>query len=445
LATVIGSGPNGLSAAIVLARAGHAVTVYEGAATIGGGARTEELTLPGFQHDVCSAVHPMAIASPCFEEFSLTRYGLEWVHSPLALAHPLDDGSAIILEHSIEATAAQFGADRDTWRRVMSPLAEAWPKLRRNVLAPPGPGNVSTPLVRFGWEALTVRLKDARARALFAGLCAHSTHRVDAMASRAIGMVMAVCAHSTGWPFPRGGAQKISDALAACLHDAGGTVVTGNRVESLPPGLVMCDVTPRQMIGLAGERLPELSAWRYGPGAFKMDWALDGPIPWHAAECRRAATVHLGGSADEIAQWEAAHTGRPFVILTQLSLFDDSRAPEGKHTAWAYCHVPNGSADDMTEAIESQVERFAPGFRERILARHAMSPSDLERANPNLVGGDINGGAVDGLQMWLRPRYRTSIADVYLCSSSTPPGGGVHGMCGYNAARAALQGDQFNK
>jgi len=447
LATVIGSGPNGLSAAIVLARAGHEVTVYEGAEAIGGGARTQELTLPGFYHDVCSAVHPMAAASPCFEEFALTRFGLEWLHAPAALAHPLDDGSAMLLEHSIETTAAQFGADRDTWRRVMSPLAEAWPKLRHDILTPPGPGSLSVPLARFGWDVLTIQLKDARARALFAGLCAHSTHRVDAFASRAIGLVMAVSAHSTGWPFPRGGAQRISDALAACLREAGGKIITNHRVDALPEGLTMCDVTPRQMLPLAGARLPEgfrrsLESWRYGPGAFKMDWALDGPIPWRAAECRRAATVHLGGWAEDIANWEATHTGRPFVILTQLSRFDPSRAPDGKHIAWAYCHVPNRSSADMTDAIESQVERFAPGFREHILARHVMSPRELERANPNLVGGDINGGAIDGLQMFLRPThhlYRTPVENVYFCSSSTPPGGGVHGMCGYNAAQVALR------
>ena len=388
----------------------------------------------------------MAVASPCFEEFDLARYGLEWVHSPAALAHPLDDGSAILLEHSIQATAAQFGQDRDTWGRVVRPLAEGWSKLRHNILAPPGPDNLSVPLVRFGWDVLTMRLKDPRARALHAGLCAHSTQPVGDFASKAIGLVMAVCAHSTGWPFPRGGAQKISDALTACLQEAGGKVVTGEWVEALPEGLVLCDVTPRQMIRLAGRRLPlefrqELAFWQYGPGAFKVDWALDGPIPWRAAECRRAATVHLGGSAEEIAEWEATHRGRPFVILTQLSLFDQSRAPAGKHTAWAYCHVPNASGSKMSDAIEAQVERFAPGFRERILARHVMPPAALEKMNPNLVGGDINGGALIGGQMFQRPTwhmYRTPLRGTYFCSSSTPPGGGVHGMCGYNAARAAL-------
>jgi phytoene dehydrogenase-like protein len=445
-AVVIGAGPNGLSAAIVLARAGHAVTVYEAAAQIGGGARSQELTLPGFLHDVCSAVHPMGIASPCFEEFGLSRYGVEWVHPPTALAHPLDDGTAILLERSIDATAAQFGSDRDMWRRVMTPLAEAWPQLRHKVTAAPGLNSLSVALVRFGWDAMFMRLKDRRARALFAGLCAHAAHPLDLIASRGIGLVLAVCAHSTGWPFPRGGSQKISDALAACLRDAGGDIVTSTAVNTLPDTpLVLCDVTPRQMLSLAGNRFPNsfrrsLRAYRYGAGAYKVDWALDAPIPWRAPECLHAGTVHLGGSFEEIAQWESTHTERPFVLLTQVSLFDPMRAPAGKHTAWAYCHVPNGSTVDMTDAMEEQVERFAPGFRERILARHVMPPAALERINPNLVGGDFNGGALDGLQMFVRPTrrlYRTPLAGVYFCSSSTPPGGGVHGMCGYNAAKLA--------
>jgi phytoene dehydrogenase-like protein len=440
-AIVIGSGPNGLSAAIVLARAGHAVTVYEAAPTIGGGARTQQLTLPAFLHDVCSAVHPMGVASPCFEEFGL---GIDWIHPPAPVAHPLDDGSAILLENSIDATAAQLGCDGDTWRRIMTPLVQAWPRLRYDVTAPP---SLSVPLVRFGWDTLFLRLRDPRARALFAGLCAHTAHPLHLPASRAIGLALAICAHSTGWPFPRGGSQKITDALAACLREAGGEIVTSTPVTKLPDApLLLCDITPRQMLSLAGDRLRDgfrrsLAAYRYGPGAFKIDWALDGPIPWRAPECLRAGTVHLGGTFEEIAQWESTHTGRPFVRVTQLSLFDPSRAPAGKHTAWAYCHVPNGSTVDMTDAIETQVERFAPGFRDRVLARHVMPPAVLERGNSNLVGGDFNGGALDGLQMWLRPTrhlYRTPLPGVYFCSSSTPPGGGVHGMCGYNAAKMAL-------
>jgi phytoene dehydrogenase-like protein len=447
-AIVIGSGPNGLSAAIVLARAGHEVTVYEGSPTIGGGTRSQELTLPGFLHDTCSAVHPMAAASPCFEEFGLTHYGLEWIHPPAPLAHPLDDGSAILLENSIDATATQLGADRDTWRRVMFPLAEVWGQLRYSITGRPGLRSLSLPYLRFGWDTLFVHLVDSRARALLAGICAHSAHPLHLTASRAIGLVMAICAHTVGWPFPRGGAQKIADALADCLREAGGEILTSSPVTSLPDSRpVLADITPRQMLAIAGTRFPgafrqKLAAYRYGPAAFKIDWALDGPIPWRAAECCRAATVHLGGTAEEIAQWESTHTGRPFVLLTQPSLFDSTRAPAGKHTGWAYCHVPNGSTVDMTEAIEAQVERFAPGFRDRILARHVMSPAELERGNPNLVGGDFNGGALDGLQFFLRPTlrlYRTPLAGVFFCSSSTPPGAGVHGMCGYNAAKVALR------
>jgi phytoene dehydrogenase-like protein len=442
-AIVIGSGPNGLSAAIVLARAGHAVTVYEAAPTIGGGARTQQLTLPAFLHDVCSAVHPMGVASPCFEEFGL---GIDWIHPPAPVAHPLDDGSAILLENSIDATAAQLGCDGDTWRRIMTPLVQAWPRLRYDVTAPP---SLSVPLVRFGWDTLFLRLRDPRARALFAGLCAHTAHPLHLPASRAIGLALAICAHSTGWPFPRGGSQKITDALAACLREAGGEIVTSTPVIKLPDApLLLCDITPRQMLSLAGDRLRDgfrrsLAAYRYGPGAFKIDWALDGPIPWRAPECLRAGTVHLGGTFEEIAQWESTHTGRPFVLVTQLSLFDPSRAPAGKHTAWAYCHVPNGSTVDMTERIEAQVERFAPGFRDRILARHVMGPAAVERHDANYVGGDISSGRVDLRQLVTRPvasrsPWRTPVDGLYLCGASTPPGPGVHGMGGWHAAQAAL-------
>ena len=452
-ATIIGSGPNGLAAAILLARAGYRATVHEAAAQIGGGARSAALTLPGFIHDVCSAVHPMAVCSPCFEQFPLAVHGLRWVHPEAPLAHPLDDGSAVLLERSIDATAAGLGPDGDAWRRLVGPLADAWPRLRHDVLAPPHLPRHPLAMAKFGLHAIRSaralaesHFRGTRARALFAGLAAHSALPLEAPPSAAIGLVLAIAAHAGGWPFPRGGAQRISDALAGYLQSLGGEIRTGSRVTTLPDdSMVMCDVTPRQFLGLAGDRLPEafrraLVRYRYGPGAFKMDWALDAPIPWRAPECARAGTVHVGGTLEEIAEWEARHTGRPFVLVAQPSLFDHTRAPAGKHTAWAYCHVPNGGTGDMTDAIESQIERFAPGFRARILARHVLTPAALELLNPNLVGGDITGGAMDLRQCLLRPTrllYRTPLTGVWLCSSSTPPGGGVHGMCGFWAVRRA--------
>jgi phytoene dehydrogenase-like protein len=446
-ATVIGSGPNGLSAAIVLARTGIEVTVYEGSDQIGGGARSSALTLPGFLHDICSAVHPMGISSPAFEQFGLAQFGLEWVQPPVPLAHPLDDGTAVLLDRSLAITAAGLGQDAAAWRQIFAPLVEAWPRLRHDVTAAISPTRMSLALMHLGWHTLFLPLKGTPGRALFAGIAAHSAHPLHLPASRGIGLVLATCAHAVGWPIPRGGSQTISNALAACLRSHGGTIVPSRFVTELPSGpIVLCDVTPRQMLSLGGARFPEpfrrqLAAFRYGPGAFKVDWALDAPIPWRAAECLRAGTVHLGGTAEEIAHWETTHTGRPFVLLVQPTLFDPSRAPAGKHTAWAYCHVSNGSTADMTQAIEDQVERYAPGFRSRILARSVLPPAALERYNPNLIGGDFNGGALDGLQMWLRPTssfYRTARPGVYFCGASTPPGGGVHGMCGYHGASLAL-------
>jgi len=447
---VVGSGPNGLAAAIVLARARHAVTVHEGAATIGGGARSAELTLPGFVHDICSAVHPLAVCSPCFDQFPLAGHGLEWVHPEAPLAHPLDDGSAVLLERSIDRTAANLGRDGEAWRALFEPLADAWPQLRHDVLAPLGPPRYPLQLARFGMAAIRParglaesHFGGPRARALFAGMAAHSTLPLGSPLSAAIGLVLGVCGHTGGWPFPRGGAQRISDALAGYLRSLGGEIRLASPVTTLPDApVVMCDVTPRQMLQLAGDRFPArfrkaLGSYRYGPGAFKVDWALDGPIPWRARQCYRAGTVHLGGTLEEIAEWEASHTGRPFVLLVQHTLFDTSRAPEGKYTAWAYCHVGNGSRVDMTDAIEAQVERFAPGFRRRILGRHVLGPAGLEGYNPNLVGGDFNGGALNLRQFFLRPTrrlYRTPLTGVYFCGSSTPPGGGVHGMCGFHAA-----------
>ena len=454
-ALVAGSGPNGLAAAIELARAGLDVTVHEASEQLGGGARSAELTLPGFHHDLCSAVHPLAAGSPCFERYPVADFGLEWIHSPAALAHPLDDGTAVVLEQSLDATCANLGPDGEAWRRLFEPLVEAWPRLRHAVLGPPFrfPSDPLA-LARFGVSAMRParelaesRFRGVRARALFAGIAAHSAVPLERFPSAAIGLVLAVAAHTVGWPLPRGGAQNISDALAGYLRSLGGKICTGSRITALDgTGVTLCDVTPRQFAALAGGRLPAryrrmLANYRLGPGVFKLDWALDAPIPWRAEECRRAATIHLGGVLPEIAAWESGQAGAPFVLLVQPTLFDSSRAPQGGHIAWAYCHVPNGSPDDFTEAIESQVERFAPGFHAHILQRHVLSPAGLERHNPNLLGGDINGGAMDLRQFLLRSirlRYRTPLRGVYLCSSSTPPGGAVHGMCGYNAARAAL-------
>jgi len=452
---VIGSGPNGLAAAVLLARAGLHVTVHEANAQIGGGARSVELTLPGFVHDLCSAVHPMAACSPCFELFPLADHGLQWIHPAAPLAHPLDDGTAVMLERSIYATAANLGADGAAWSGLMEPLAAAWPRLRHDVLAPLHVPRHPLLMALFGSRAiLSARalasglFHGVRPRALFAGLAAHSVMPLEARPSAAIGLVLGAIAHASGWPFPRGGAQHISGALAGYFRSLGGELCTESPVTALPDArLVLCDISPRQLSSMAGERLPEsfrraLGRYRHGPGVFKLDWALDGPIPWRAAACARAGTVHVGGTLEEIAHWEAHFSGRPFVLLAQPSLFDLSRAPAGKHTAWAYCHVPHGSTEDMTESIEAQVERFAPGFRGRILARHVLTPAALEHHNANLIGGDIGGGAISLRQIFLRPTrllYRTPLRGVYLCSSSTPPGGGVHGMCGYHAARAALR------
>lgn len=451
---MIGSGPNGLCAAILLARAGYRVVVHEAASQIGGGMRSAELTLPGFMHDVCSAVHPMAMSSPCFEQFPLAAHGLDWVHPDVPLAHPLDDGSGVLLYRSIDATAANLGQDGERWRRLFGPFAEQWDGLRHDVLSIPRIPKHPLRMAGFGWYSMQSakrlaygQFRGERARALFAGLAAHSAAPLDSAASAGIGLVIGIAAHAVGWPLVRGGSQRLADSLAGYLRSLGGEIRTGSRITALPDAdLVMCDVTPRQLLAIAGPRMPDgyrraLARYRYGPGSFKIDWALDAPIPWRAPECARAGTLHLGGTFEEIAAWEARHQGRPFVLLAQPSLFDGTRAPSGKHTAWAYCHVPHGCTQDRTAAIEEQVERFAPGFRARILARSTMNAAELEQHNPNLVGGDIGGGAITLRQIFLRPTrqlHRTPMAGVWLCSSSTPPGGGVHGMCGFNAVQSAL-------
>jgi phytoene dehydrogenase-like protein len=459
---VVGSGPNGLTAAIIMAQAGRRVTVFEAEQSIGGGARSAELTLPGFVHDICSAIHPLGVGSPVFRTFPLEKFGLQWVHPAIPLAHPLDDGSAAIMARSVEETAARLGEDAGNYRRLLVSPVKHWDEMLALVLSPRLPRHPGL-LARLGWEALqpVIRLAHRRfrgehARALFAGLGAHAVLPLEHLGTSAIALALGVAGHAVGWPFPRGGAQQISHALAAYARSLGVEIRAGTRVTSLkelPRGAeVLCDITPRQLLNLGAQEFPpalrrRLKRYRYGMAAYKVDWALSGPIPWTAEECRRAGTVHLGGTLKEIAAseraaWRGQPVQTPFVLLAQHTLFDPSRAPAGRHTAWAYCHVLNGSQEDMLPRIENQIERFAPGFRNLILARSVMPPAELESHNANLVGGDISGGSMDFRQMFLRMGARPSTTSpwrVYLCSSSTFPGPGVHGMCGYFAAQACLR------
>ena len=465
-AVVVGAGPNGLSAAVEIARHQRSVLVIESTPTIGGGARTEELTLPGFRHDVCSAIHPMGLASPLFRRLPLADFGLEWVHPPIPLAHPLDDGTAALVHRSIDDTARTLGPDGDAYRKIMGPLTRHADQLASGFLSP----MLRVPrhpfvMARLGRLAMRSAAKTAdsvftadAARALYAGNAAHAIMPLDRLPTGAFGFIYSFLAHAYGWPMARGGSRAIADALGRYLWSLGGRIECGRRVTTfneLPPARVyLFDVTPRQIVRIAGSQFPSsyrrrLERYRYGPAVFKIDWALDAPIPWKAAGCAEAGTLHLGGTFEEIAKSEAAvargdHAPKPWVIIAQQSLFDSTRAPEGKHTAWAYAHVPNGSTVDMTVAIEDQVERFAPGFRDVVLARSVRFPGDLERDNENLVGGDIACGVADIRQLFFRPvisarSHATAHPGIFLCSSSTPPGPGVHGMCGYWAARAALR------
>jgi phytoene dehydrogenase-like protein len=461
-ACVVGSGPNGLAAAIVLAQAGLQVDVLEAEPTPGGAVRSMELTVPGFWHDFGSAVYPLASGSPFFSSLPLQDHGLEWIHSPAPVAHPLDDGTAVILERNLEDAKASLGPDRNIWANLVQPFVKNWRKFAPDVLRPvPTIPRHPWLMARFGANALfsakTIahRFHSERTRALFAGLAAHSFLSLDEPLSGAFGMLMAVSAHAVGWPIPRGGAQSLTNALCGYLSTFGTIIKTFSRVESLAAlsgyDLILCDLTPRQLLKIAGHRLSDgykhrLERFRYGSGVFKVDYALTAPIPWKASECLRAATVHLGGTFEEIAESEKAtrmgrHTERPFVLLAQPTIFDPTRAPATQHIAWAYCHIPNGSKVDMLEKLEGQIERFAPGFRQSVSARRVFSPTELESRDANLVGGDIGGGVMDLRQFLFRPTsrlYATSEKDVYICSSSTPPGGGVHGMCGYHAATRAL-------
>ncbi|MGZ3650062.1 MAG: phytoene desaturase family protein [Bdellovibrionota bacterium] len=467
-AIVVGSGPNGLSAAITLAQGGKSVLVLEASEVVGGGTRTAELTLPGFHHDICSAVHPLAAASPFFRSLPLEKFGLEWVQPTAAVAHPLSEGRCVLLRRGLEETARGLGPDEATYLRLLAPLVKKGESLFSEVLRPPlhFPSRPLA-LARFGALALfpardyaRLFFRGERAQALFAGIAAHCNAPLEQPATASVGLLLNLAAHAHGWPFPRGGASRIATSLAGFLRSIGGEIRTGVRVESfaqLPPSrVVLFDLTPRQVLAILGEKLSasakrSLESYRYGNGVFKIDWALKAPIPWISPEAAQAGTVHLGGTLEEIeASERSAGDGRiaenPFVLLSQPTLFDTSRAPPGKHIAWAYCHVPHGSTADMSNAIEAQVERFAPGFRELILARATLNTKQLEEKNRNYVGGDINGGALSLSQLLFRPRfqldpYQLPIEGLYLCSASTAPGPGVHGMSGYHAAKSALRND----
>jgi len=438
-ATIIGAGPNGLSAAVVLAQAGLQVEVFEAEATAGGAARTMELTLPGFLHDFGSAVHPMAAGSPFFNSLPMQQHGLEWIHSPAPVAHALDDGTAVVLERNLVDAKKSLGVDGNAWEKLMQPFAGRWTDFASEILRPlPAIPKHPFLMARFGLHAMlsaktiASRFQSERTRALFAGFAAHSFLAFDEPLSGAFALSMAIPAHAVGWPIAHGGSQSIANALCSLLITLGGKVTTSQRVDSLDAlpksDLILCDVTPRQLIAIAGNRLSEnfqrkMKKFRYGPGVFKVDYALSEPIPWRAADCQGRVSSH------------------PFILLAQPTLFDPSRAPASKHIAWAYCHVPNGCKENVLPNFENQIERFAPGFRETVLARRIFSPADLEEMDANLVGGDIGGGIIDIRQFLFRPtrqHYATSAKNLYLCSASTPPGGAVHGMCGYHAARTAL-------
>ncbi len=464
-AVVVGAGPNGLAAAIALAQAGKSVTVYEANETIGGGCRSAELTLPGFLHDTCAAIHPLAPASPFLSTLPLHEYGLEWIQPPIALAHPFDDGTAAAFTQSIDETAATLGIDEGAWKRNFEPLVNDFDLLLDPLLGPFRIPKHPIALARFGIPALLPSelfakraFRGDRARALFTGMAAHAMLDLSRPVTAAFGFVLGLVGHAVGWPIPRGGSQEITNALAAHLRSLGGPIVPGTRVASLDIAgdakAVLFDVTPRQFLDIAGDEVPPgyrhtLEHYRYGGGVFKIDWALDGPVPWTAPECHQAGTIHLGPTMEEIVASErdvvqGKHPEQPFVLLAQQSLFDDTRAPDGKHTLWGYCHVPHGSTVDMTDRIEAQIERFAPGFRDRVIARSTKNAVDMQVWNANFIGGDINAGMQDWRQLFTRPApridpYSTPNPRLTFCSSSTPPGGGVHGMSGYHGAQSALR------
>ncbi|TFF33236.1 phytoene desaturase family protein [Mucilaginibacter psychrotolerans] len=463
-AVIVGSGPNGLAAAIMMQQKGLSVLVLEAKDTIGGGLRTAELTLPGFKHDICSAIHPLAAASPFFKTLPLADFGLDFIYPDVDAAHPLDDGTAGLLKGSVAETARLLGADEAAYTKLMTSVTEAWPQIDSDLLGPLHIPKHPLVMAGFGLKAippattLVSGFKTAQARALIAGMAAHSMQPLSHVTTSAIALVLMAAGYLGGWPIPKGGSQSIANALAAYFTSIGGKIETGTYVKSLSQlpsaHAVLFDISPKQLLQIAGHQFSAIYKWqleryRYGMGVYKVDWALDGPIPFTAEGCRQAGTVHIGNTFEEIKAaeqqtWAGQHPDKPFVLLAQQSLYDASRAPEGKHTAWGYCHVPNGSTQNMTEAIEKQVERFAPGFRDRILAKHTMDTTQMEAYNANYVGGDINGGVIDIGQLFTRPAlryspYKTSAKGIYLCSASTPPGGGVHGMCGFWSAKKALK------
>jgi phytoene dehydrogenase-like protein len=463
-AIVVGSGPNGLAAAILMQQNGLSVLLLEAKSQIGGGLRSAEVTLPGFTHDICSAIHPLAAASPYFKTLPLAAHGLTYIYPEIAAAHPLDNGTAAVLKQSITDTAALLGEDRQTYSSLMQSVTADWPRIDADVLGPLHFPRHPFALASFGLKAITSanhlskRFKTEKAKALLSGMAAHSMQPLTNVATSAITLVLMAAGHLGGWPIPKGGSGAIAHSLASYFTSIGGKIETNTYVKSLnqlpSAHAVLFDVSPKNLLQIAGHKFSSIYKWqlqryRYGMGVYKIDWALDGAIPFTADECKKAGTVHIGNTFDDIKigeqqTWDGHHPEKPFVLLAQQSLFDDTRAPQGKHTAWAYCHVPNGSTKNMTDAIENQVERYAPGFKDIILAKHTMDTAQMEEYNPNYIGGDINGGVIDIGQLFTRPAlryspYKTSAKGIYICSASTPPGGGVHGMCGYHSAKKALK------